>query len=80
MESVRYRSSCHTRWRFSNGNRSSKTLQAIAWYAEKGIDFVDAYNAAWLLRHGTTTICSFDRKHFARLEGIVLQVPEPAHG
>ena len=55
-------------------------MQAIAWYAEKGIDFVDAYNAAWLLRHGMTTICSFDRKHFARLEGIVLQVPEPAHG
>jgi predicted nucleic-acid-binding protein len=55
-------------------------LQAISWYAEKGVDFIDAYNAAWLLRQGMTTICSFDRKHFARLEGIVMRVPGAEHG
>jgi predicted nucleic-acid-binding protein len=50
-------------------------LQAIDWYAEQRVDFIDAYNAAWLVRQGMTTIYSFDRKHFARLEGITLRVP-----
>jgi predicted nucleic-acid-binding protein len=50
-------------------------LQAIDWYAERGVDFIDAYNAAWCLRQDMATICSFDRKHFARLEDIILRVP-----
>jgi predicted nucleic-acid-binding protein len=50
-------------------------LQAIFWYADKNIDFIDAFNAAWLLAQGLTTICTFDRKHFSRIEGLEVQVP-----
>lgn len=39
-------------------------------YAEKNVDFIDAYNAEWMKQHGITTICTFDRRHFTRLEGI----------
>ena len=50
-------------------------LEAISWYADKNIDFVDAFNAAWLLAHGMTVACTFDRKHLARVEGVSVQVP-----
>jgi len=50
-------------------------LQAIFWYADKNIDFVDAFNAAWVLAEGLATSYTFDRKHFSRIEGIRVQVP-----
>jgi predicted nucleic-acid-binding protein len=50
-------------------------LQAIFWYADKNIDFIDACNAAWVLAQGLETTYTFDRKHFSRIEGISVQVP-----
>lgn len=50
-------------------------LQAVLWYVEKNVDFIDAFNAAWLLQQGMTTACTFDRKHFARFEGVGVRVP-----
>ncbi len=50
-------------------------LQAITTYAERNVDFIDAYNGAWMLAQEITTACTFDRKHFARLDGIRVQVP-----
>jgi uncharacterized protein len=50
-------------------------LQAITWYADQNVDFIDAYNTAWLLDQGLTTAYTFDRKHFARLPGITTRVP-----
>ena len=50
-------------------------LQAIFWYVDKNIDFIDAWNAAWMLDQGLTTACTFDYKHFSRIEGIRVQVP-----
>lgn len=50
-------------------------LQAIFWYADKNIDFIDAFNAAWMLAEGLATTYTFDRKHFSRIAGIEVQVP-----
>lgn len=50
-------------------------LQAILWHVEKSVDFIDAYNAAWMLAHGVRSISTFDRRHFARFEGIEVSVP-----
>ncbi|MGH8058250.1 MAG: PIN domain-containing protein [Candidatus Entotheonellia bacterium] len=50
-------------------------LQAVTWYTEKNIDFIDAYNGAWMQRLGLKTACTFDRKHFSRLEGVTVMVP-----
>jgi len=50
-------------------------LQAMTWYTEKNVDFIDAYNAAWMRSLGLKIACTFDRKHFSRLEGITVLVP-----
>ena len=50
-------------------------LQAVLWHVEKNVDFIDAYNAGWMLAQGLTTACTFDRRHFARFEGIQLHTP-----
>jgi predicted nucleic-acid-binding protein len=50
-------------------------LQAIIWYAEKSVDFIDAYNAAWLLTQGMAVAYTFDHKHFSRLPGVTVKVP-----
>ena len=50
-------------------------LQAISWYADKSVDFVDAFNAAWLLAHGLETSYTFDYEHFSRIEGVTVRVP-----
>jgi uncharacterized protein len=50
-------------------------LQAILWHVEKSVDFIDAYNAAWMAEHGIETILTFYRKHFNRFEGIRIRSP-----
>jgi len=50
-------------------------LQAIFFYADKNVDFIDAFNGAWLLDRGLTNVYTFDQKHFSRLEGIGVRVP-----
>ncbi|MDI7276186.1 MAG: PIN domain-containing protein [Anaerolineae bacterium] len=49
-------------------------LEAIAGYADKGVDFIDALNAAWLSARGLHAACTFDRKHYGRL-GVSVHVP-----
>jgi predicted nucleic-acid-binding protein len=50
-------------------------FQAILWYVEKNVDFIDAYNAAWMSEHKLAAIYTFDQKHFKRLPGISVHVP-----
>jgi uncharacterized protein len=50
-------------------------LQAVFWYADKNVDFIDAFNGGWLLDRGLTNVYTFDQKHFSRLEGIGVRVP-----
>ncbi|MBE0410009.1 MAG: PIN domain-containing protein [Anaerolineales bacterium] len=51
-------------------------LQALLWYVEKNVDYVDAYNAAWALSRGIRQVYTFDQKHFNRLEGLRVVVPD----
>ena len=44
-------------------------LKSIIWYAEKNVDFIDAYNAAWMEQKGIGQIYTFDQKHFAPFDG-----------
>lgn len=50
-------------------------LQAVSAYVEKGVDFIDALNAAWMLAHGLRQACTFDLRRFARFEGLSVHVP-----
>jgi uncharacterized protein len=52
-----------------------QVLQAISWYVEKNIGYGDAQNAAWCIAQGILAVCTFDRKHFGRIEGITARVP-----
>jgi len=50
-------------------------LQAIVWYTENKVNFIGAYNAAWLLAEEMRIAYTFNRKHFAHLQKIVTRVP-----
>jgi predicted nucleic-acid-binding protein len=50
-------------------------LRAIYWYLDKNVDFIDAFNASWMLSQGVTSVCSFDQKHFARFPELKSIIP-----
>ena len=54
---------------------SDLILQAVAWYAAKNVDFIDAYNAAWMLKHDVRRAATFDQIHFHRFEGLMVEEP-----
>jgi predicted nucleic-acid-binding protein len=51
-------------------------LQAAVWYAEKNVDFIDACNAAWMLKQDVKKAFTFDQQHFNRFEGLTALLPE----
>jgi len=54
---------------------SDLALQAIGAYAEKNVDYIDAYNVAWMHKNNIGSAYTFDQKHFNRFEGIVVKMP-----
>ncbi|MDA1190077.1 MAG: PIN domain-containing protein [Candidatus Poribacteria bacterium] len=50
--------------------------QAALTYAEKNIDFIDAYSACWMIRNGISHAYTFDTRHFSRVEGVVAESPQ----
>ena len=48
-------------------------LQAALWYVDKNVDFIDAFNAAWMADQGIESVVTFDQKHFSRFEGIRIE-------
>ena len=51
-------------------------LQAVVWYEEKNVNFIDAFHAAWLLAAGIDRVHTFDRKHFERFGHLKVSVPD----
>ncbi len=49
--------------------------QAITWYADKNVDFIDAYNAAWMIGEDVLQIFTFDQKHFRRFSEVTVLLP-----
>lgn len=49
--------------------------QALTWYVEKNVDFIDAYNAAWMSKEGIPRIFTFDQKHFRRFPELTALLP-----
>ncbi len=54
---------------------SDLLLQAVIPYADKNVDFIDAFNAAWMVKNDVDRIYTFDQKHFDRFEGIAVESP-----
>jgi predicted nucleic-acid-binding protein len=55
---------------------SDLVLQAIVPYADKNVDFIDAFNAAWMVKNDVDKVYTFDQKHFNRFEGITAELPK----
>lgn len=55
--------------------RADLALQAATDYAALNIDFIDAYNAAWMRDAGISRVHTFDRKHYRRFGDIEVLVP-----
>lgn len=55
---------------------SDLIMQAIDIYVAKNIDFIDAYNTCWMKTNNIKVAYTFDRKHFSRVDGIEVQVPQ----
>lgn len=49
--------------------------QGLVLYELQNIDFVDAYCAALMEKHGIQDIYSYDRKHLSRIKGINRKEP-----
>ena len=49
--------------------------QAVLWYAEKNVDFIDAYNAVWMDEMGLSRIVTFDQKRFRRFSQLKALLP-----
>jgi len=49
--------------------------EAVAAYRDHGVDFTDAWIAAVARAQGYTAVYTFDRRHFARLQGIHPETP-----
>jgi uncharacterized protein len=54
---------------------SDLLLQAIIPYADKNVDFIDAFNVAWMVKNDVDKIYTFDQKHFNRFAGITVKTP-----
>jgi len=54
---------------------SDLLIEAATNYAAKNVDFIDAYNAAWMIQQQLSTAYTFDRKHFSRFEKIMVKSP-----
>ena len=50
-------------------------VQAITWYVEKNVDFIDAYNAVWMNSEEISHIFTFDQKHFRRFGELTALLP-----
>jgi predicted nucleic-acid-binding protein len=57
-------------------SESSLIAQAIDAYVAKNIDFIDAYNAYWIKANQIEAVYTFDRRHFSRIDGLNVQVPQ----
>ena len=55
---------------------SDLILQAIVPYTDKNVDFIDAFNAAWMDKNDVDKIYTFDQKHFNRFEKILAEPPK----
>jgi len=50
-------------------------LQSTIDFADKNVDFIDAYNQAWATQQQVNGIYTYDRKHFSRFDGITIFEP-----
>ena len=53
----------------------SRILEALDLYADKNVDFIDAYHGVALRDRDAVTVVTYDRKHFKRMEWLSIVEP-----
>ncbi len=51
-------------------------VEALNLYSDKNIDYIDAYTACWMKAHDIPVIYTFNKRHFSRIDGIEVRVPQ----
>ena len=51
-------------------------VEALNLYADKNIDYIDAYTACWMKAHDIPVIYTFNKRYFSRIDGIEVRVPQ----
>ena len=51
---------------------SSRTSAAVQLYAAGTMDFIDAYNIAYMKSRDITKVATYDHKHYKKIEGIAI--------
>jgi len=54
---------------------SDLLAEAALLYADKNVDFIDAYNASWMRAQGVRRVYTFDKRHYEWMEEIAISVP-----
>lgn len=50
--------------------------KAMDIYLHTNIDFIDAYSMSWMQGNDLSIVYTFDRRHFSRVPGIEVKVPD----
>jgi len=50
----------------------ARVSEAVKLYASGNMDFIDAYNIAYVKSKEYTKIATFDMKHFKKIEGLTM--------
>lgn len=50
--------------------------KAMDIFLHTNIDFIDAYSMSWMQANGMSVAYTFDRRHFSRVPGIEVRVPD----
>lgn len=56
-------------------DKGDLVVKALRHYVDKNVDYIDAYNAAWMDENEITTVYTFDQNHFSRLENLAVKIP-----
>lgn len=51
-------------------SEDERIFNALELYAQKNMDFIDAYNAFYIKNKIITKVLTYDKKHFARVEWV----------
>jgi predicted nucleic acid-binding protein len=57
-------------------NLSKDILEALKLFVDHNIDYTDAYIGSWMKKNGIDIIYTFNKRHFNRIEGIEVRVPQ----
>ncbi len=51
-------------------------VEAAVSYVARNVDFIDAYNIAWMKNSNVSMACTFDKKHFSRFAEVTVGRPD----